>query len=152
MNVMAEQPDRDHERKDADVISIFLIVLALFVCGAVIFLTLWFVMHSFRLRDAAKRSGEEHAPAVQTQNFPQPRLEIGPGATLAELRAAEDVDLNSYGWVDRNAGIVRTPIDRAMQLLLERGLPDVGAAQTPLSLSQARPHETASPPRLMQKP
>jgi hypothetical protein len=35
-----------------------------------------------------------------------------------------------------------------MQLLLDRGLPDVGAGQTPLSLMQARPAETASPPRL----
>jgi hypothetical protein len=71
---------------------------------------------------------------------------------LAELRAAEDGDLNSCGWVDRNAGIVRIPIDRAMQLILERGLPDVGAGKTPLSLMQARPAETASPPRLMQNP
>jgi hypothetical protein len=65
-----------------------------------------------------------------------------------ELRTAEDTDLNSYGWVDRTAGIARIPIDRAMQLLLERGLPDVGAGQTRLSLMQARPSETASPPRL----
>ena len=62
--------------------------------------------------------------------------------------AAEHADLNSYGWVDRTSGIARIPIDRAMQLVLERGLPDVGGGQTPLSLMQARPSETASPPRL----
>jgi hypothetical protein len=72
---------------------------------------------------------------------------VKPGASLAELRAAEDADLNSYGWIDRKAGKVRIPIDRAMQLLLDRGLPDVGAGQTPLSLMQARPAETATPPR-----
>ena len=31
--------------------------------------------------------------------------------------------LNTYGWIDRQNGIVRLPIDRAMELLLERGLP-----------------------------
>ena len=70
------------------------------------------------------------------------------GVSLAELRVVEDADLNSYGWVDRTSGVARIPIDRAMQLLLERGLPDVGAGQTPLSLMQTRPSETASPPRL----
>jgi hypothetical protein len=31
--------------------------------------------------------------------------------------------LNSYGWVDQQAGIARIPIDRAMALLAQRGLP-----------------------------
>ena len=44
-------------------------------------------------------------------------------APLAELRAAEDAVLYSYGWVDRAAGIVRIPIDRAMEVLVQRGLP-----------------------------
>jgi cytochrome c oxidase cbb3-type subunit III len=42
---------------------------------------------------------------------------------LQELRTAEDAVLHSYGWVDRAAGIVRMPIDRAMEVLAERGLP-----------------------------
>jgi hypothetical protein len=31
--------------------------------------------------------------------------------------------LSSYGWLDRNAGVVRIPIDRAMKMTVERGLP-----------------------------
>jgi hypothetical protein len=42
---------------------------------------------------------------------------------LQELRAAEDAVLRSYSWVDRAGGIVRMPIDRAIDLLAERGLP-----------------------------
>src|SRR5436853_74647 len=71
---------------------------------------------------------------------------------LANLRAAEEADLDSYGWIDRNSGTVRIPIDRAMQLLLERGLPDVGTGQTPLSLMQSRPGESATPPQLLKSP
>ena len=143
-------PVQDHERKDVDVTSLFTIVLTLFVAGVAVFLLVTIMMRSFSARQTAKTSGQANVPATRVEEFPQPRLEVKPGASLAELRAAEDVDLNSYGWINRNAGTVRIPIDRAMQLLLARGLPDVGAGRTPLSLMQARPNETATPPRLMQ--
>jgi hypothetical protein len=109
-------------------------------------------MRYFKLREPSKTAGQANIPATRAEEFPQPRLEVKPGVDLAELRAAEDADLNSYGWIDRNAETVRIPIDRAMQLILQRGLPDVGAGKTPLSLMQARPAETATPPRLMQNP
>jgi hypothetical protein len=54
---------------------------------------------------------------------PEPRLQEHPREDLSELRAREDEILSSYGWVDRNAGVVRIPIDAAMKLTLERGLP-----------------------------
>lgn len=38
--------------------------------------------------------------------------------------------LNTYGWVDKQNGIVRLPIDRAMELLLQRGLPVRSAANS----------------------
>jgi hypothetical protein len=54
---------------------------------------------------------------------PEPRLQTNPRQDLADLRAKEDETLNSYGWVDRNAGVVRIPIDEAITLTLQRGLP-----------------------------
>ena len=42
---------------------------------------------------------------------------------LRQLRATEDAALTTYGWVDRKNGIVHIPIDRAMDLILQRGLP-----------------------------
>jgi hypothetical protein len=152
MNATTEQPRHDHERKDIDVISLFTIVFMLFVSCIVIFLVVTGMIHYFKLREPSKTAGQANIPATRAEEFPQPRLEVKPGADLAGLRAAEDADLNSYGWIDRSAGTVHIPIDRAMQLILQRGLPDVGAGKTPLSLMQARPVETASPPRLMQKP
>jgi hypothetical protein len=152
MNATTEQPRHDHERKDADVISLFTIVFMLFVSCIVIFLVVTGMMHYFKLREPSKTAGQANIPATRAEEFPQPRLEVKPGADLAELCAAEDADLNSYGWIDRNVGAVRIPIDRAMQLIVQRGLPEVGVGKTPLSLMQARPAETASPPRLMQNP
>jgi hypothetical protein len=141
----------DHERKDVDVPALFTIAFLLLLLGIVIFIVVTSMMHYFKAHEPTVTAGRTNIPETQGEEFPQPRLEVKPGASLIELRAAEDADLNSYGWIDRNAGTVRIPIDRAMQLILERGLPDVGAGKTPLSLMQARPAETANPPRLMQK-
>lgn len=149
MNVSTNS--RDHERKDVDVPALFFIAFLLLLLGIVIFIVVAAMMHYFKAHEPAVTEGRANIPETQGEQFPPPRLEVKPGASLAELRAAENADLNSYGWIDRNAGTVRIPIDRAMQLILERGLPDVGAGKTPLSLMQARPAETASPPRLMQK-
>jgi hypothetical protein len=145
-----EKPDRDHERKDVDVPALFTIVLFLFVSCIVIFFVVAGMMRYFKLHEPAKSAGQANIPSTRAEEFPPPRLETKPGANLAKLRSAEEADLNSYGWVDQNLRTVRIPIDQAMQLLLHRGLPDVGAGQAPLSLMQARPNETASPPRLMQ--
>ena len=54
---------------------------------------------------------------------PEPRLEPDPLALRRELRTQEDALLKSYGWVDRTAGSVHIPIDRAMEIVLERGVP-----------------------------
>jgi len=147
----ASTGSHDHERKDVDVPALFSVAFLLLLLCIGIFIVVTLMMRYFNAHEPAVTAGQANIPATHAEEFPQPRLEIKPGATLAALRAAEDADLNSYGWVDRNAGIVRIPIDRAIQLILDRGLPDVGAGKTPLSLMQARPAEIASPPRLMQR-
>jgi hypothetical protein len=42
---------------------------------------------------------------------------------INEFRLQEEQTLHSYAWVDKDAGTVRIPIDRAMQLIAQRGLP-----------------------------
>jgi hypothetical protein len=54
--------------------------------------------------------------------FPQPRLERDETTEINTFRLQEEKTLNSYGWVDQDAGVVRIPIDRAMELLAQRGL------------------------------
>ncbi len=50
---------------------------------------------------------------------------------LESLRQKEDALLNHYRWVDRSGGIVQIPIDRAMERLLEAGLPTRRQGRTP---------------------
>jgi hypothetical protein len=54
---------------------------------------------------------------------PAPRIEEHPAIEIQELHSAEDQTLSTYGWVDKKKGIVRIPIDRAMELQLQRGFP-----------------------------
>jgi hypothetical protein len=51
----------------------------------------------------------------------QPRLQSDPARDMQDLRAAEELHLSSYGWVNRKKKTVRIPIERAIQLL---GNPD----------------------------
>lgn len=60
---------------------------------------------------------------AEVSTFPQPRLETDERGQINQFRLNEEQKLDSYGWVDQNAGIVRIPIDRAMDLVAERGLP-----------------------------
>ncbi len=60
---------------------------------------------------------------------PPPRLQQDPHADLVRLRAAEDSILTTYGWVDRDSGLVRIPIARAMEMLVEKGLPEGGKGE-----------------------
>ena len=57
------------------------------------------------------------------QTFPNPRLEQSERTELNDFRNGEEKLLNSYGWVDKPGGAVHIPIDRAMELVAQRGLP-----------------------------
>jgi hypothetical protein len=54
---------------------------------------------------------------------PAPRLQARPEVELAELRAQEDAILGSYAWVEKDRGLVRIPVDEAMRIVAERGMP-----------------------------
>ena len=54
--------------------------------------------------------------------FPdEPDLPDDPKAkpVAAELRARDRATLSSYAWIDKEKGVVRLPIDRAVELLIE---------------------------------
>jgi hypothetical protein len=72
-----------------------------------------------------------------TQNFPTPRVQADDGnQDVADLHAREDLLLSNYTWVDESKGTVRIPIERAMELIAQRGLPVAQPAQTQASQTQ----------------
>ena len=62
-------------------------------------------------------------PEVRTERPPDPVLQVEPALDLLQMRRQDAEVLTTYGWTDRERGLVRVPIERAMELLLEKGLP-----------------------------
>lgn len=63
------------------------------------------------------------APSYPQSTFPSPKLEEDERGQLNGIRINEEKTLYSYGWVDEKSGTVRIPIERAMDLIVQRGLP-----------------------------
>ena len=125
---MADQhpvtPEVHHEHSDVDIRAIFGFGAALIVVVAVVYLLMYVLFGYFTGRDGVAAPSEYPLAAAQSRREPpEPRLQTNPRQDLADLRAKEEELLGSYGWVDKNAGVVRIPIDSAMRLTLERGLP-----------------------------
>jgi hypothetical protein len=75
-----------------------------------------------------------------TKTFPTPRVQEDDGnQDVADLHAREDLLLSNYTWVDVSKGTVRIPIERAMELIAQRGLP----------VAQPGQAQASQPPKLM---
>jgi len=72
---------------------------------------------------AAPEDTRHIAPGYPQAVFPNPKLEEDERGQLNGIRLREEQTLYSYGWVDEKAGTVHIPIERAMDLLVQRGLP-----------------------------
>src|SRR4051812_47848255 len=121
-------PAPAHERRDVSVKAIGWFFFSLVLAWVLIHLTLYGLMSLFgkqASRNEQRQQGAAATPelARTRSEFPAPRLQIAPREDLRALRERENAELNSYGWLDKSAGVVRIPISRAMQLLTERGLP-----------------------------
>lgn len=54
---------------------------------------------------------------------PTPRLQANPPLDLKEYNDKMDTARNTYGWVDKSKGIAHIPVDTALEIVAERGLP-----------------------------
>jgi len=117
-------PEVDFERSDINirwlvwglVILLLLTVVAMLVTGG--------LQSAFETRRAAL--DPTPLPLFDLRPTPPaPRLQPNPidrttaADDIESLQAREDALLNSYEWVDREAGVVRIPIERAIELLAE---------------------------------
>jgi len=82
--------------------------------------------------------------AELTQTFPTPRVQIDNGdQDITDLHAREDILLDHYTWIDQSKGTVRIPIERAMELIAQQGLPVAPAVQSqPLMTGDSKPTVT----------
>ena len=120
----AENPAVHHEESDVNIRGILAFGVALIVAAIVVYLVVGGVFKYLDIREARQPQPEYPLAAAEENRLPpEPRLQTNPRQDLADLRAREEQALTSYSWVDRNAGVVRIPIDEAIKKTLERGLP-----------------------------
>jgi hypothetical protein len=117
-------PTVRHETSDINLRGVLAFAVGLAVTALFIHFAVWVLFAYFNGREGVKVT-PQYPLAVGQQNRtpPEPRLQTDPRQDLRDLRAGENEILTTYGWVDRNNGIVHIPIDQAMKLTLQRGLP-----------------------------
>ena len=119
---MTEQKKPAHWPPDSDLNAraVLVVGIGLLLATALAAAAVWWL--SVALRDTL--AAEDPPPPILSEAQaphvpPGPRVEVDPAALLRTLRAEENALLETYGWVDETSDVVRVPIERGMELLLE---------------------------------
>ncbi|HET7442675.1 MAG TPA: hypothetical protein VFJ47_15335 [Terriglobales bacterium] len=132
-----QNPETEFEQRDLSAKGIMSFLLGLAVFGVILHFVLagmYDVLDRYEQRHQPPLSPletpvEKHSrqvPADTLMKFPEPRLEVNERTELQGVVLAQEQRLNSYGWVDEKSGILHIPIERAMQLIAQNGLPTRG--------------------------
>ena len=133
-----------HETTDVSVPGLFifagllLVVVFAVLVGVIVLFKGYGVMD--RYLDKHRAEGEPGSNSlVRVQpNYAGPLLQIRPEQDLHQMQQVNATDLRGYRWVDRNKGVVSMPVDRAMDLVAQRGLPPVSPDITVEQMQQQR--------------
>lgn len=132
----AGAPDRGkgYEARDADVRSLLKLGIWLIV---IIALAMVAMKWTYEFYEKVQTRGPMVSPLVEKENIvaPKPQLQAEPRKDLQTYCSDEMNKLSTYGWVDQHSGVVRLPIEQAMALTLQRGLPTRPADQTSAAAS-----------------
>ena len=117
-------PKTDHEKSDVNVISITRFGLGL---AAVTIFSVFLMYLAFGLFEHFAKSENVTRTPILLKNPmvepPTPRLQGTPRPDLAAYQKSEDEKLTTYRWVDPDNEIVQIPIEQAMKIVAEKGLP-----------------------------
>ncbi len=126
-----ENPETGYDRTDLSATGVLGFLVGLAIVMLLIHIVLWGM---FRYLDRSQAAGQPPVNPLQTvhpsssaqqsvEQFPLPRLQADPVAEMNRYRAQQDFLLNSYGQSSAPGGASRIPIERAMDLLVQQGLP-----------------------------
>jgi hypothetical protein len=126
-------PELEYEHQDWRPRWVYIFLAGLTLMGILVYFVVWGLydvideyqsLHQPPQNPLVKSEADTRKVSPEAiEKFPQPRLERNERLEINDFRLKEEQTLYSYGWVDRQAGLVRIPIDRAMELVAERGLP-----------------------------
>ena len=144
------------EQEDLSSSGVFYFLAGLALLGIVIYLI---VFGMYRFLDNYERAHQPPLSPMATpqadtrtfapenlQAFPQPRLEENERTQLRSFIEDQDRKLATYDWLDKDRGTVRIPIDRAMELIVQRGLPVRSQGSTAAQTSAPEKKQTPEAP------
>jgi hypothetical protein len=137
----------DYERRDISAAAVLYFLAGLLVAGLIAYFVVYGLYSFLKNQDQARQvpvsplitnppSDTRRLPKEYTtdagstdyekylkKNFPVPQLETDERNQLDKIRLNEEQILSTYDYIDQKAGTVRIPIDRAIDLIAQRGLP-----------------------------
>jgi hypothetical protein len=135
-------PATAYEKRDVSIRAVLWLALGIVIAAVIVHVGLWVLLAS--LRREARQHDPRLSPLAETQPTPPaPRLQSAPSQDYRQFRREEDERLHSYGWVDREHKVVRIPIERAMELLAERGEPKIDLPQETPAQGTAKTGDSA---------
>ena len=136
-----------YEHADANVRSLYRYGTVL----AILIVAVMFAMNAtYRFFAKIESLGPPASPFENVRVLPPaPRIQPHPGLDLKSYCAAEQQQLSSYGWVDQHNGLVRIPVERAMEMVLQKGLAARPVNQAPADSAEVSPVGSAMEPRAM---
>lgn len=116
-----KNPEVAHEDSDVNVRAIlgFGVALAVLALAAQVFL--WWLQGTYQRQ--TERAQTRAYPLAAAQKDERPPVQDNPQRDMRELRAKQEALLKDYAWVNRDAGIARIPVEDAMRIVVQRGLP-----------------------------
>ncbi len=111
-----------YETRDVNIRGILWLAIATAGGAALVHLGLYFLVESYAAQ--FRQSDPQKSPlAAQRDRPPGPRLQDTPLADFEDYQSQQERLTDSYGWVDRKQGVVRIPVEQAMELYLQRRAP-----------------------------
>jgi hypothetical protein len=125
MDPTRSSSDAGHETSDVSIRGIVGFGVGLGVATVLVLAAMYGLFRVLQVREA--RRVDVRVPPMVAASLrrtpPEPRLEPNPLAPRLRMRVQEDAVLTTYGWVDRAGGVARIPIERAEEILVQKGLP-----------------------------
>jgi hypothetical protein len=131
-----------YEPRDANIKGLLQFAFWLAVLLAVTLVGMKWTFNFFKKVEPLGATASPLVQEGQRQLPPSPRLQVHPHQELVEYCEGQQKVVNSYGWVNQQAGVVHIPVDRAMDLVLQKGLPARAASEVPPG------SPTVAPPRV----
>lgn len=121
--IRQDTPERRHEPRDINFRLVLSVLVLIFAAAFLIHGLLWLWLTELPRGTHQLFSSTWRVLSAEAERRKLPALQVNPGGDLLQFQRKQKHRLESYGWIDPRAGIIQLPIERAMQLIVEQGLP-----------------------------